>query len=449
MKRTTEQDQIRIRESLCEKLALMSLENAEILSSGTEIMNGIILDTNSQFLCRALRQLHIACTRIVSLPDDRESMMEYARMALRRCDLLIVTGGLGPTEDDMSMEAIASAFSLPLCEDEGCLEHIKAYFASRSGTIPPANFKQALLPEGALRLPNPNGTACGAFYSVFYEGKNRWIIMLPGPPHEMQPMFEKSIIPLLSDHGAHAVLAQSLRCYGIGESALMEKIEDLLHLDPAVQITSYVGQGEILLRVESSRTEEGAAESFNEILSALKERLGHLIFDLGDRHLEEVLVDELKERRLKLFGAESCTGGMISSRIAAVAGASEVFKGALVSYREEIKSSCLGVREEVLKNEGAVSAACAVAMAEGARRLSGSDLAYAVTGYAGPGGGDEKNPMGSVYFALSDAEKTLVMRKQYRGSRQRVREQATAYVLNACRLWIHSSLEPEWERQSS
>jgi nicotinamide-nucleotide amidase len=405
----------------------------ELINTGSELLLGRVLNTHQQWLCRRLADLGHVVSRQVAVPDTAKDIQLAVREALARTDLVIVTGGLGPTSDDITRELIAELLGKKLVRDEAVFKHIKNYFAARKRPMPVNNDVQAFVPEGATVLPNPNGTAPGLAMKVGDDGglgmeggnklpppssiinspSSRWLIMLPGPPRELRPMFDDFVVPILRREFPLEVpfVCRTLRIGGIGESAVQEKLQPSLASLVAdgldVGYCARVGQVDVRLTVHGANAQKTvcAAEA------VVQQILGANIYGFDDEEIEMVVVRLLTERKKTLTLAESCTGGGIANRVTNVPGASSVFLGGVVVYSNQAKEKFLGVRAETLKQHGAVSEVVAREMAEGAREKFGADFALAVTGIAGPGGGTLEKPVGTVFTALADASGTMVDHK--------------------------------------
>jgi nicotinamide-nucleotide amidase len=389
--------------------------NIELINTGSELMLGRVLNTHQQWLCRQLADLGLVVTRQVAVDDTPEAITGAVREALERAGLVITTGGLGPTSDDRTRDAIAALLGRSLRRDEAVLAHIQSYFASRKRALPESTQVQALVPEGATVLMNRFGTAPGLVLRTPAAGEaNRpgLLIMLPGPPRELRPMFTHQVAPMLQSvyPGETSLVCRTLKTTGLGESLVEKKIAGLL--EKLVQVGLDLGYcariGEVDVRLAASG--ERAAQLVDEAEAIVRSRLGRLVFGTDDETLEGVIVRELTARRQKLVTAESCTGGLLAHRITNVPGASVVFWGGLVTYANEAKENFLGVPPSVLAEHGAVSEPCARAMAEGARQRAQADYAVAITGIAGPGGGSEEKPVGTVFIALASPAGTIVER---------------------------------------
>jgi len=427
--------------------------NVELINTGSELLLGRVLNTHQQWLCRRLADLGYNVARQVAVPDTAREIQQAVREALSRADFIIVTGGLGPTSDDITRELIAELLGKKLVRDEKILAHIKSLFAARNRPMPANNDVQAMVPEGAMVLPNPNGTAPGLAIQILpnakFQFENRkpkiknpqWLVMLPGPPRELRPMFDDSVTPILRCEFSLAVpfVCRTLRTGGIGESAVQEKIHSPLAALVAdgleVGYCARVGQVDVRLAARGTDGEKivHAAEA------VVQKILAANIYGFDDEEIEQVVVRLLTERKKTLALAESCTGGGIANRVTNVPGASAVFLGGVVAYRNDVKQHFLGVRAETLQRHGAVSEAVAREMAEGARKKSGADFALAVTGIAGPAGGTPEKPVGTVFIALAGASGTVVERKLNRYEREAFKQLTAQQALEMLRARLVSA----------
>ncbi|MDD5139117.1 MAG: competence/damage-inducible protein A [Verrucomicrobiales bacterium] len=409
--------------------------NVELINTGSELLLGRVLNTHQQWLCRRFADLGHVVSRQVAVPDTAHEIQQSVREALGRADLVIVTGGLGPTSDDVTRDLIARLLGRKLLRDEAVFAHIKNYFAARNRPMPENNDVQAMVPEGAIVLPNPNGTAPGLAMraernedggwrmedggkpsvpsSILHPPSSHsgaWLIMLPGPPRELRPMFDDAVVPLLQREfpAAMPFVCRTLRTGGIGESAIQEKIKAplaaLVAAGLEVGYCARVGQVDVRLTARCA----GAEKIVSEAEAVVQKILGTNIYGFDDEEIEMVVVRLLTERKKTLALAESCTGGGIASRVTNVPGASAVFLGGFVTYSNASKEKFPGVRAETLAGHGAVSEAVAREMAAGTREKFGADFAIAVTGIAGPGGGTADKPVGTVFIALAGECGTVV-----------------------------------------
>jgi nicotinamide-nucleotide amidase len=374
--------------------------SAEILCIGTELLLGNITNGNARWIAEQLAALGIPHHRQLVVGDNRERLIAELQAAAQRCRVLITTGGLGPTPDDLTTEAIAAAFGAPLVEHPQVWAEIQARLAARGRPCAASNRRQAFLPEGAALLPNPTGTAPGMIWSP---RPDFTILTFPGVPSEMRAMWKATAAPWLQAAGlAEGVFAsRMLHFWGVGESNLAEQMADLLEgINPTV--APYAGSGEVKLRITArAATAEAAAQLLEPVEAEIRSRTGALCFGVDEASLASVVLDQLRRRGQTLAVAESCTGGGLGAVLAAVPGASDVLLGGVIAYANSVKEGLLGVPAALLEAHGAVSDPVAHAMAEGARRATGADWALAITGVAGPGGGSPEKPVGLVHIAVA------------------------------------------------
>lgn len=387
----------------------------ELINTGSELMLGRVLNTHQQWLCRQLADLGYTVSRQVGVPDTAADIEQAARESLTRADLIIVTGGLGPTSDDITRDRVAMMLGKPLYEDAGVLARLKSFFEVRKRPMPERTRVQALIPEGAEILENAHGTAPGLAMEVRPnafrpDGKASWLLMLPGPPRELRPMFTNVVVPLLrralpSDG---PFVCRTLRATGIGESVVEERVGSVLQplVDAGLQLGYCARPGQVDVRLAARGAE--AELQVREAEEIVREKLGHHIFGEEAEEIESVIVRLLTERKQTLALAESCTGGCIAHRITNVPGASAVLLVGWVTYSNEAKRKCLGVQAETLEAHGAVSEPVARQMVEGARRVSGADYAISVTGIAGPSGGTPTKPVGTVFIGVAGPLGTVI-----------------------------------------
>lgn len=396
---------------------------------GTELLLGDIVDTNAAFLSRELAGLGIFVYRRVCVGDNEGRLAAAFGDALANADLIIATGGLGPTADDITKEAAASAMGLTLTMDMAILGDIKAAFARMKVPMPVSNEKQALIPEGARPLANPNGTAPG----IYITKNDKIIALLPGPPAEMEPMFKNELLPLLLPLQRNVLVSKTLRMSGIGESAMEAIVQDMLNMTNPT-IAPYAGNFEVRLRITAKSADRaGALDLIEPVRAELYERLGGYIYGEDDERLEAVVLAMLASKNLRLALAESCTGGLLASRLTAVPGASAVFVESSVTYSNDAKERRLGVSADTLRAHGAVSSQTALEMAAGAALRSGADIGLGITGVAGPGGGTAEKPVGLVFIAIWNRGAARFITMESPGSRERVRNRAVAQALGL--LW--------------
>ena len=382
---------------------------AEILCIGTELLLGTITNGNARWLAEELAALGVPHFRQSVVGDNRERLIGQLREAAGRCQLLITTGGLGPTPDDLTTEAIAAAFGAPLVEHAEVWANIQVKMATRGRVASPSNRKQALLPQGALVLPNPTGTAPGMIWSPkppepgFPICPGFTVVTFPGVPSELRAMWAATAVPWLRQAGlAQGVFASRLlRFWGVAESSLAESVADLLALENPT-VAPYAGAGEVKLRITArAATPAAAAALLQPVEAELRQRTSSHCYGADGDSLASVVIERLRQRGDTLAVAESCTGGGLGAALAAVPGASDVFLGGVIAYANAVKQELLGVPADLLDSHGAVSDPVARAMAEGVQRLTGATWTIAVTGIAGPAGGSDEKPVGTVYMAVA------------------------------------------------
>ena len=404
---------------------------AEIIAIGSELLAPDRTDTNSLWLTEKLNSLGIEVKLKTIVGDDDARLEEAIRDAVRRSKVVITTGGLGPTEDDITRKITARALGRRLLLDETVLAEIRQRFQSFGVAMPERNSRQAMVIEDAEILPNPNGTAPGMFIS--HEGTA--IVLLPGPPREMKPMFENHATPRLAGRvGSLRVVRRLLRVAGLGESAVDEKISPIYMQYDNPQTTILFNQSEIEIHLTArGRTETDANTLLDRLSEQIEERLGNAVFSFAGEKMEEVVGLKLAVGGYTLSVAESCTGGLIAQRLTEVPGSSKYFIEGVVAYANDAKTRTLGVEPILLLEHGAVSAPVAEAMAEGIRKRAGTDFGLSVTGIAGPGGGTEEKPVGLVYIALADDVKTEHRKLKLPGDRQLIRWRASQAALDLLR----------------
>lgn len=378
---------------------------AEIFCIGTEVLIGDIVNTNAAYIARRLSESGINVYYHSVCGDNNGRMKECLDLALSRSDLVITTGGLGPTYDDITKEMVAEKFGLPLILNEEILARLEGYFAKSGRVMTENNKKQAYIPEGAHIFSNMFGTADG----IAVTKDNKTVIMLPGPPREMKPMLDNQVIPYLAANTDHILVSSNVNIFGMGESSVENALADLMKTSTNPTVAPYCGNGEVRLRVTARGKNEAEAKAIiAPIVDKIKEVIGNFVYGVDVPSIESVVVEKLKERNMTVAFAESCTGGLISKRITDVPGASEVFGFGFCTYANEAKMKILGVKEETLAAHGAVSEETASEMAQGALNVSGANVAVAVTGIAGPGGGTEEKPVGLVYMGVATKDGVTV-----------------------------------------
>ena len=377
------------------------IKSAEILCVGTELLLGDIVNTNATFLSQRLAELGISVYRHTAVGDNPARLKAALADALENADLVITSGGLGPTYDDLTKETVAEYFGAEMELDAHSLSRIEGYFKRVGRVMTDNNKKQAMMPRGAVIFDNDYGTAPSL--AISNENETKTVIMLPGPPSELVPIFREKIIPYLRERSDRVLVSRNVHIFGMGESMVESKIEDIMKNSTNPTVAPYCKEGEVRLRVTASAENEDIAKSMcDEVIAKIAAtEVGEYIYGVDIDSLERAAVEFLRAKGLTLAFAESCTGGLVAKRITDVAGCSDVFMGSCVTYANEAKMRVLGVKAETLEKYGAVSAETAREMARGARERIGSDVAVSLTGIAGPGGGTQEKPVGTVYLAIS------------------------------------------------
>lgn len=409
----------------------------ELISVGTEILLGDILNTDAQYLSIELAKLGISVIHQSTVGDNRERLLAQLDEAAKRSDIIILSGGLGPTPDDLTKEVCCEFFGKEMFLHEPTVEKIKRYFSSKGIEMAQNNLKQAMLPKDCVIFPNDNGTAPG----MAIEKDGVHILVLPGPPRELKPMFQNCAVPYLMQFSDRIIVSHNIRTFGIGESSMAEKVNDLFDAQNPT-VAPYAKDGEALLRVTAmAKTKEDAESLCEPIIEEIKKRLDAYVYGVDYNCIEEAVVGMLKEHHLKVATAESCTGGLIAKRITDVPGASEVFECGIISYANGIKHKVLGVSEDDLNKYGAVSEPVAKQMAQGALKVSGADIAVSVTGIAGPDSDSTGKPVGLVYIGLADKENVWVREiRTSRRDRSYNRYVSASNALDMIRLYIDNKL---------
>ena len=407
---------------------------AEIIIIGDEILYGQTLDTNSAFIAEKLGELGVEISYKTAVGDEVKKIVEAIHLAQRRVDLVITTGGLGPTSDDLTVKGTAKAFKKNLIFHPEILKKIEARFKARGIEMPKINQNQALIPQGAKALENPLGSAPG----ILIEEDKKIFTALPGVPKEMKTMLEQEVIPLLKTKvGKTKIVHRKIRTTGIIESKLYEKIQDLLKDLKEIKVAflpSYLG---VDLRLTANlKTSSKSKDSIIQLEEKIKERIGEFIYGYDEQTLEEVVGKTLKENGKTLSVAESCTGGLVAAKITNISGSSDYFERGVVSYSNQSKIEILGVPQDLLEKYGTVSPEVALAMAKGIREISKTDLGLSVTGIAGPTGGTKEKPVGLIYIGLADAQNSWVEKFLFGQDRMINRERASQAALNMVRLYF-------------
>lgn len=404
---------------------------AEIIAVGTEILLGDIVNTNSAYLARELALLGIDVYHQSCVGDNEQRLIDTFSEGLKRSDIIITTGGLDPTSDDITKEVACKIFDQEIELDKKSLEKIEKFFRNLGIEMTENNKKQAYFPKNSIILENENGTAPGAILSK----DKKIIIILPGPPKEMIPMFEYKVKPYLKSMNKEVLISKTLKFFGIGESTLESKIIDIIKEQSNPTVAIYVSNMELRLRITAkAENEDKANESIIPIIKKVKDRVGEFVYAEDNISIEEVVSKMLVEKNLTIATAESCTGGLVSSTLINYPGISSVFMEGCVTYSNEAKINRLGVSKHTLTTYGAVSEETAREMAEGIAKNLNTNVAISTTGIAGPGGGTTDKPVGLVYIGVYINEKTTVKKYILQGNRQDIRLRATKNALNDLRL---------------
>lgn len=409
----------------------------ELISVGTEILLGDILNTDAQFLSIELAKLGISVIHQSTVGDNRERLLEQLNEAAKRSDIIILSGGLGPTPDDLTKEVCCEFFGKEMLLHEPTVEKIRNYFSAKGMEMTQNNLKQAMFPKDSVIFPNNNGTAPG----MAIEKDGIHILVFPGPPRELKPMFKDSALPYLMRFSDKIIVSHNIRTFGIGESAMAEKVNDLFDSENPT-VAPYAKDGEALLRVTAmAETKDKAEELCKPVISEICSRLGDYVYGLDYSCIEEAVVKMLKSRNLKVATAESCTGGLIAKRITDISGSSQIFECGIVSYANEIKHKVLSVSADDLEKYGAVSEPVAKQMAQGALRVSGADIAVSVTGIAGPESDSTNKPVGLIYIGLADKDNVWVKElRTSRNDRSYNRYVSASNAFNMIRLYLDNKL---------
>ncbi|MBO7310956.1 MAG: competence/damage-inducible protein A [Clostridia bacterium] len=398
---------------------MATITTAEILCVGTELLLGDIVNTNAAFLSKRLAELGICVYRHTSVGDNPQRLKAALASALAEADLVITSGGLGPTYDDLTKETVAEFFGRPMSMHEPSLEKIRNYFAATGRAITKNNEKQAMMPEGATVLENNYGTAPAL--AIYDEKSNKTVIMLPGPPGELTKVFNEQVVPYLKNSSDSVIVSKNIYIFGIGESAVEEKIKDIMTSSANPSVAPYCKEGEVRLRVTAKAKDEYTAAQMcdSTIQRIYDSEVGEYIYGTDADSLESTLVKALSEKGLTICCAESLTGGLIGERITTISGSSQVFKGGFITYTNEAKEALVGVSHSTLEAYSAVSSQTAMEMARGARIALGTDIAISATGIAGPSGGTPEAPVGTVFIGLSTKNGESYKRLSLSSSRSR------------------------------
>lgn len=412
---------------------------AEIIAVGTELLLGQVVNTNAAYLSRSLAELGIDVYYQSVVGDNRERLLGAAKESFARSDLVIFTGGLGPTSDDITRETISEFFDLELEIDEDIVPKLKRYFENKHAIMPKTNIRQAMVPRGAVVLDNDCGTAPG----LIIEKDGKTAVLLPGPPREMETMYQRKVRPYLEGKSSEQIYSKILKFFGIGESALEVTVADIIENQTDPTVAPYIGDGGVTLRITAkSSTQNAANEKIEPVANEIKARLSRYFYGEDDETLAFAVCRLLRERNMSIATAESCTGGMVGEALTSVSGSSECYGFGVVTYANEAKERLLGVRRDTLEVYGAVSEQTACEMALGALRLSGADIALSVTGIAGPDGGSAEKPVGLVYIGFAAKDGVCTSYKNvFGGDRSMVRSRAVNTALNIARLYLEGSDE--------
>ena len=413
----------------------------ELISVGTEILLGNIVNTNAAFLSEECAKLGLSCYYQTVVGDNEKRLTETFKTAIKRSDIVILSGGMGPTADDLTKETVSKVCKKNLIEDEEAKKYIESFFKTKKISIPDNNWKQAMVPQDSIVLYNHNGTAPG----IIMEYEDKKIIMLPGPPSEMIPMFKDGVVPYLRKTLPGVILSKTVKICGIGESATSQFIEDLINEQNNPTIATYAKTGEVHLRVTANAESEAAANKLiKPVVKELKNRFGAAIYSTDENvTLEMAVVDLLKAGELTISTAESCTGGLLAGRIINVSGVSDFYKSGFITYSNKAKRKIIGVKKSTLEKYGAVSKQTAEEMVLGVHGVNKADVILATTGIAGPDGGTEEKPVGLVYISCFVRGKITTIEQRFGGNRAKVRESTVAAALNLARTCILEYLSQE------
>jgi nicotinamide-nucleotide amidase len=408
---------------------------AEIIAVGSELLTPFHQDTNSLYLTSELNRLGVAVRFKSIVGDSLKDIVRVATTALSRADILVFCGGLGPTEDDLTREAVAETLGLELRLDPAILDRIERRFAERGWTMPANNRKQAEVLSGAVVLPNQNGTAPGQWISGKSDGKEKILVLLPGPPHELKALFEEEVVSRLRARvPRQSLTTRVVRITGIGESACDARVAPIYKRASDVRTTILSSAGEIQLHLQTcAESEQEADERLDRLVEEIEEELGDHVYSDNGESLEQIVSYFLQMRNATLAVAESCTGGLVSERLTSLTGSSRYFLGGIVVYSNSLKTELADVPQDLIDIYGAVSEQVARALAEGIRRRSGATLGLGITGVAGPTGGTAEKPVGLVFHALASESGSEVIKRNFTGDRARVRWFASQQALDMVR----------------
>lgn len=404
--------------------------NGEIITVGTELLLGNIVNTNSAYLSQKMADLGINVYYHAAVGDNMQRLADTINTSLKRSDLVITCGGLGPTEDDITKEAVSKVLGLKLLPDEAVIKKIERRFKASGREMTKNNIKQGYIPEGAVVIENGNGTAPG----VLIEKDGKIIIMLPGPPNELYLMFENKVLPYLKTKADSMIRSKILRVIGVGESAAEDMLKEIINNQDNPTIAPYAKDGEVHLRITAkTKTQEEAERLITEMEQNVRSILGENIYGYDEESLGEVVLRLLKERKMTISLAESCTGGLIADRLTDIPGASSSLICGIICYSNESKINILGVKEDTIKDYGAVSDKTAEEMAIGVKRICGTDIGISITGIAGPEGGSTEKPVGLCYIGIATEKQVKVYKSIFNGNRKKIKSNSGNKALDIVR----------------
>ena len=411
--------------------------NTEVINVGNELLTGYTLNRNVQIISKALARLGININFNTAVSDIEEDIILVSEIALKRADLIIYTGGLGPTRDDFTKEVVSKVLNRELILDETLLKNIEDFFKSRNLEMTKNNDKQAYIPKGAIALENDNGTAPGIFINY---GK-KIIILLPGPPREVEPLLFNKALPLITNLTDNKIVSKTINTIGIGESKLETIIDSIITHYNSVDIATYARSGQVDVRITIDMDDEEKAENLlSEICEEIRKKVEDYIYSYDNETIEQVVFKLLKGNKLKVGFCESCTGGLVTSQLTKLAGASEVIDRSIVTYSNDSKMEEVFVKKETLDEHGPVSKQTALEMAKGLLTRKNIDIAVSITGFAGPEVPGDDSPVGLVYIALATKDTTLVKKNMFSGSRGYIQERSSKEAFNLIRKHILTDL---------
>jgi nicotinamide-nucleotide amidase len=408
---------------------------AEIVAVGSEMLTPFRQDTNSLYLTEKLNEIGINVAFKTIVGDNQQHLISVARAALARADLILFMGGLGPTEDDLTRESVADALGVELRRNHDLVAAMYKRFAERRISMPENNARQADVISGAEIIPNSRGTAPGQWLQKVHDGRDQILVLLPGPPHELQTMWERDVFPRIQQLAPPSAIAtRVIKTAMLPESAADARTAPIYKKYPNVETTVLAGQGQVEFHLRATAKDRMEAEEEVQRLSdELEDELGDAVFSSAGESLEEIVGLYLQMRGLKLAVAESCTGGMVAERLTSVAGSSRYFLGGAVVYSNDLKTLFADVPPLMIEAHGAVSKEVALVLAENIRDICNADIGVGITGIAGPGGGTQEKPVGLVYIAITNGEKHEVIERRFPGDRERIRRWASQQALDMVR----------------